>query len=81
MADDVASEIARNIVRNIIPLESFGNAYTQGSNAVQGILQRLGITQPPVAAQPVPPLNAPLPRFGGVGPDGQPIIIPPGQGQ
>lgn len=75
MADDASSELAKGILRNIIPLESFGTAYTNGANAVQGLLRSLGLNQAP--AQAAPPLNQPLPRFGGIGPDGQPIIIPP----
>lgn len=77
MAEDAGSELARGILHNIIPLEAFGKGYTNTVDAAQQLLQRLGIGAQPAPA--APPLNQPLPRFGGVGPDGQPIIIPPGR--
>jgi len=77
MAQDAGSELARNILHNIIPLESFGQGYTATTDAAKALLQRLGVGQPP--QQPAPPINAPLPRFGGMDANGQPIIVPPGR--
>jgi hypothetical protein len=61
MAEDAASELARNILRNIVPLDT-NNALVRGAQGVQdtgmSILQKLGLVQPPP-----PPLNAPLPRI------------------
>lgn len=64
MADDAATDLARNILRNIVPLDS-NNALVRGAQGAQdtitGLLQKLGIMQPPQPA--APPLNAPLPRM------------------
>jgi len=60
MADDASSELAKGILRNIIPLDTPGmNKAAQGMNdTVIQLLQRLGLAKPPA-----PPLNAPLPRM------------------
>lgn len=64
MADDAATELARNILRNIVPLDS-NNALVRGAQGVQdnvtGLLQKLGIMQPPAQA-PVTQYT-PLPRM------------------
>jgi len=77
MAQDEASKLAEQIVNNLIPLNQVQPAQEKGASVINSLLQSLGLGQAP--AQAAPPLNAPLPRFGGVGPNGQPIIIPPQQ--
>jgi hypothetical protein len=63
MADSAPEDLTRNILRNIIPLDTPGmNNMAQGANdMVMKLLQTLGLAQ---ASQPAaPPLNAPLPRM------------------
>ena len=78
---DAPSELAQGILRNIIPLDTFGQigqGLDKTAAAAQALLQRMGVMQPP--AQAAPPMNQPLPRFGGIDPrTGQPIIVPPGR--
>ena len=72
MADE-ASELAKNIVRNVVPLNAGQDVvkpYQQGENMVVRLLQQLGLMQPPP-----PPLNMPLPRKDPV--TGQ-IVFPEG---
>jgi hypothetical protein len=59
MADE-ASELAKNITRNIVPLNAGQDVvgpYQAGENMVVKLLQQLGLMQPPA-----PPMNMPLPR-------------------
>ena len=61
MADE-ASELAKNIARNVVPLNAGQDVvgpYQAGENMVLKLLQSLGLMGQPQAA---PPLNAPLPR-------------------
>lgn len=63
MAEDVASELARNIARNVVPLNAGQDVvgpYQAGENAVIRLLQQLGLMGQP--QQPAPPINMPLPR-------------------
>ena len=63
MADGADSELAKNIIKNLIPLDAFGKI-GQGVDAagqkVMSVLQQLGLVSPP--AQAAPPLNQPLPQ-------------------
>ena len=66
MADDASTEIARNILRNIIPMEQggmldkMGQGIDQAGSKAMSVLQQLGLVAPP--AQPAPPMNQPLPQ-------------------
>lgn len=64
MADDAGSELARRIIGNLIPLDTFGKI-GQGVDKMGGqamsVLQQLGLVPPPAPA--APPLNQPLPQM------------------
>ena len=64
MADGADSELAKKILRNLIPLDSFG-AIGQGVDKMgqqaMSVLQQLGLMSPP--AQAAPPINQPLPQM------------------
>ncbi len=69
-------QTARNIagsVSGVLPFEQIGQMGQQGIGALMQLLQRLGLGGP----QP-PPINEPLPQWGGLDEQGNPIIIPPG---
>ena len=63
MAEDAGSDLARNILRNLIPLETFGQigqGVDKMGQQAMSVLQQLGLISPP--AQAAPPLNQPLPQ-------------------
>ena len=73
MADDAATEIAKNVLKNMVPLEGMGkiaDAAQGAQDSTMRLLQSLGIIKPPP-----PPLNAPLPRMNPA--TGQ-VDFPPG---
>lgn len=62
MAERADTELAKNIVRNIVPFNAGEDIYTvqqEGGNMVQKILQQLGLLPSP---QRTPGMNEPLPR-------------------
>ena len=63
MPNDAASELAKNITRNVVPLDagqSVAGMYQPAENMVLRILQQLGLT--PQAKGYTPQLNEPLPQ-------------------
>ena len=63
MADDAASELAKNIVRNVVPFNAGEDIYAvqqAGGNAIQKLLQSLGLMQ---SQKNTPGMNEPLPRI------------------
>ena len=73
MADDAATELAKNIVKNMVPFsagEDLQGIQQAGGNIISQILQSLGVMKPPP-----PPLNAPLPRMN---PKTGQVEFPPG---
>lgn len=62
MAERADEELAKNIVRNIVPFNAGEDIYAvqqQGQSAVQKVLQQLGLLPSP---QRTPGMNEPLPR-------------------
>jgi hypothetical protein len=63
MADDAATELAKNITRNVVPFSAGEDIYAvqqAGGNAVQKLLRSLGLLPSP---QKTPGMNDPLPRI------------------
>lgn len=63
MADDAATELAKNITRNVVPLQagqSVLGPYQGAENVMLKLLQSLGLIGGQQA--PAPGLNEPLPR-------------------
>ena len=63
MADDAATELAKNITRNVVPFSAGEDIYAvqqAGGNAIQKLLRSLGLLPSP---QNTPGMNEPLPRI------------------
>ena len=73
MADNAADELARNIARNIVPLDAGKDVlspYQKAESGIMRLLQAMGITQ-----QPAPSITEPLPR---INPATGQVEFPPG---
>ena len=75
MADNAADELARNIARNIVPLDAGKDVlspYQKAESGIMRLLEAMGITQQP---QRAPSITEPLPR---INPAKGQVEFPPG---
>lgn len=63
--DDAPSDLAKNILKNIIPLDTFEKMSNKVDTPLQSVLRLIGLGQPQVPQGGngfVPPQNMPLPQ-------------------